>query len=63
MYQKKKLQLSTEMRDTNADWQMIYYANAVHGFTNPNMEMTIQKVLLTMPKRQDALRTFKTFPE
>jgi hypothetical protein len=27
------------------------------------MEMTIQKVLLTMPKRQDALRTFKTFPE
>jgi dienelactone hydrolase len=23
------------MRDTNADWQMIYYANAVHGFTNP----------------------------
>jgi dienelactone hydrolase len=24
-----------EMRDTNADWQMIYYANAVHGFTNP----------------------------
>jgi dienelactone hydrolase len=24
-----------EMRDTKADWQMIYYANAVHGFTNP----------------------------
>jgi dienelactone hydrolase len=20
---------------TNTDWQMIYYANAVHGFTNP----------------------------
>jgi dienelactone hydrolase len=31
-----------EMRDTNADWQMIYYANAVHGFTIQNMEMTIQ---------------------
>lgn len=24
-----------EMRDTKADWQMIYYADAVHGFTNP----------------------------
>jgi len=24
-----------EMRDTKADWQMIYYANAVHSFTNP----------------------------
>lgn len=25
-----------EMRDGKADWQMIYYANAVHSFTNPN---------------------------
>ncbi len=24
-----------EMRDSNADWQMIYYANAVHAFTDP----------------------------
>jgi dienelactone hydrolase len=24
-----------EMRETKADWQMIYYANAVHSFTNP----------------------------
>jgi dienelactone hydrolase len=24
-----------EMRDTKSDWQMIYYANAVHSFTNP----------------------------
>lgn len=24
-----------EMKDTKADWQMIYYANAVHSFTNP----------------------------
>jgi dienelactone hydrolase len=24
-----------EMRDTKADWQMIIYGNAVHGFTNP----------------------------
>ena len=24
-----------EMRDTKVDWQMIYYANAVHSFTNP----------------------------
>jgi dienelactone hydrolase len=23
-----------EMRDTKADWQMIYYANSVHSFTN-----------------------------
>jgi dienelactone hydrolase len=26
-----------EMRDTKADWQMIYYANAVHAFTNPEL--------------------------
>lgn len=25
-----------EMRDAKADWQMIYYANAVHAFTDPN---------------------------
>jgi dienelactone hydrolase len=24
-----------EMKDAKADWQMIYYANAVHSFTNP----------------------------
>ena len=24
-----------EMRDTKADWQMIYYGNSVHSFTNP----------------------------
>ena len=24
-----------EMRDTKADWQMIYYASSVHSFTNP----------------------------
>jgi dienelactone hydrolase len=24
-----------EMRDTKTDWQMVYYANAVHSFTNP----------------------------
>jgi dienelactone hydrolase len=24
-----------EMRNAKADWQMIYYANAVHSFTNP----------------------------
>ena len=24
-----------EMREGKADWQMIYYADAVHGFTNP----------------------------
>lgn len=24
-----------EMRDAKADWQMIYYANAVHAFTEP----------------------------
>jgi dienelactone hydrolase len=26
-----------EMRDAKADWQMIYYANAVHAFTNPDL--------------------------
>jgi dienelactone hydrolase len=24
-----------EMRDAKADWQMVYYANAVHAFTDP----------------------------
>ncbi len=24
-----------EMKDAKADWQLIYYANAVHSFTNP----------------------------
>jgi dienelactone hydrolase len=25
-----------EMRDTKADWEMIYYANSVHAFTDPD---------------------------
>jgi dienelactone hydrolase len=25
-----------EMRDANVDWEMIYYANAVHAFSDPN---------------------------
>lgn len=29
------LNFQKEMQDTKADWQMIYYANAVHSFTNP----------------------------
>ena len=29
------LSFQKEMRNTKADWQMIYYANAVHSFTNP----------------------------
>jgi dienelactone hydrolase len=29
------LTFQKEMRDSKADWQMIYYANAVHSFTNP----------------------------
>lgn len=29
------LKFQKEMRDSKADWQMIYYANAVHSFTNP----------------------------
>ena len=24
-----------EMRRANVDWQMVYYANSVHAFTNP----------------------------
>jgi hypothetical protein len=40
----QKLQRFNRMRDTKTDWQMIYYANAVHGFTNPDMEMIIQRL-------------------
>jgi dienelactone hydrolase len=29
------LSFQKEMRESKADWQMIYYANAVHSFTNP----------------------------
>lgn len=29
------LNFQKEMRESKADWQMIYYANAVHSFTNP----------------------------
>ncbi len=31
--QKEVLAFQQEMRDTKADWQMVYYANAVHAFT------------------------------
>ena len=30
------LAFQQEMRDTKADWQMIYYADAVHSFTDPD---------------------------
>lgn len=29
------LAFQQEMRDAKADWQMVYYANAVHSFTEP----------------------------
>lgn len=29
------LAFQKEMKDSKADWQMIYYSNAVHSFTNP----------------------------
>ncbi|MEO7976775.1 dienelactone hydrolase family protein [Flavobacterium sp.] len=29
------LAFQQEMRDAKADWQMIYYSNSVHSFTNP----------------------------
>lgn len=28
-----------EMRDAKVDWQMVYYGNAVHSFTNPEADM------------------------
>lgn len=32
--EKEVLAFQTEMKTAKADWQMIYYANAVHSFTN-----------------------------
>lgn len=32
--EKEVLQFQEEMKTAKADWQMIYYANAVHSFTN-----------------------------
>ncbi|MDO7742378.1 MAG: dienelactone hydrolase family protein, partial [Pedobacter sp.] len=29
------LAFQQEMRNAKADWQMVYYANAVHSFTEP----------------------------
>ncbi len=29
------LSFQQEMRDSKADWQMVYYANSVHSFTDP----------------------------
>jgi dienelactone hydrolase len=33
--QSEILSFQQEMRDSKADWQMVYYANAVHSFTDP----------------------------
>ncbi len=33
---KDVLAFAKEMRDAKADWQLVSYGNAVHGFTNPN---------------------------
>jgi hypothetical protein len=33
--QQKLLLLFNKKCEGKADWQMIYYADAVHGFTNP----------------------------
>lgn len=30
------LAFQQEMRDAKADWQMVYYGNSVHSFTDPN---------------------------
>ncbi len=34
--QAEVLAFQQEMRDSKADWQMIYYGNSVHSFTDPN---------------------------
>ena len=34
--EKEVLAFQNEMKASKADWQMIYYANAVHSFTNKN---------------------------
>ena len=34
--QTEVLAFQQEMRDSKADWQMIYYGNSVHSFTDPN---------------------------
>jgi hypothetical protein len=60
-YQKKKLPLSSKKCATQMDWQMIYYANAVHGFTNPEYGNDNQKVLLTMKSCQTLFEHLKLF--
>lgn len=36
--QEQILRFMDEMRKAKADWQMIWYGNAVHSFTNPNAD-------------------------
>jgi hypothetical protein len=42
------------MRDTKADWEMIYYADSVHALQILKLEMTTQK-RLTMQKQTSVL--------
>jgi hypothetical protein len=43
------------MRDTKADWEMIYYADSVHALQILKLEMTTQKELPTMQKQTSVL--------
>lgn len=36
--QKHILEFQEEMRNSKADWQMVYYANAVHAFTHKDLD-------------------------
>jgi dienelactone hydrolase len=49
------------MRDTNADWQMIYYANAVHGFTNPEYGNDNSKVAYNEKAAKRSFEHLKLF--
>jgi dienelactone hydrolase len=50
------------MRKSGADWQMVYYGNAVHGFTNPaNDTDNTKAVAYNAPAARRSWKLMETF--
>ena len=58
------LAFQQEMRDAKADWQMVYYANAVHAFTHKDLDTDNSKGAayneLADKRSWEAMKTFFT---
>jgi hypothetical protein len=49
------------MRDTKADWEMIYYADSVHAFTDPEAGNDNSRSCLQCKSRQAFLGAYEFF--